>query len=82
MLAARGQSALLATPVFLGHGVDDAVVDVELGRRAHEVLADVGFQVAWKEYSGAELEGHWLKAPEQIDDIASFLLKATTDTAS
>ena len=67
-----------ATPIFLGHGVDDAVVDVELGREAQEVLANVGFQTEWKEYSGAELEGHWLKTPAQIDDIASFLMKVTT----
>jgi predicted esterase len=67
-----------ATPIFLGHGVDDAVVDVELGRQAQKVLAKVGLQPEWKEYSGAELEGHWLKTPEQIDDIASFLIKVTT----
>ena len=68
---------VLSTPVFLGHGVDDAVVDFELGRRARQVLANVGFQVEWKEYSGAELEGHWLKPPEQIDDMAAFLARVT-----
>ena len=68
---------LLSTPVFLGHGINDAVVDVELGRQARRVLAHVGFQVEWKEYSGAELEGHWLKVPEQVDDIAAFLMKCT-----
>ena len=65
------------TPIFLGHGVDDAVVDVELGRQAQDVLTNVGFQTGWKEYSGAELEGHWLKTPEQIDDIASVLMRVT-----
>jgi lysophospholipase II len=69
---------LLSTPVLLGHGVDDAVVDVDLGRQAHHVLGDVGFQAEWKEYSGAELEGHWMKTPEQIDDIAAFLIRVTT----
>jgi predicted esterase len=69
---------VLSTPIFLGHGTDDAFVGVELGRQAHCVLRDVGFQVEWKEYSGAELEGHWLKAPEQIDDIATFLEKVTS----
>ncbi|KAH6650004.1 Alpha/Beta hydrolase protein [Chaetomium tenue] len=29
-----------ATPIFLGHGVDDAVVDVELGRQAQKVLTN------------------------------------------
>ncbi|KAK3310388.1 Alpha/Beta hydrolase protein [Chaetomium strumarium] len=69
---------LLSTPILLGHGVDDAFVDVGLGREARRVLATVGFRVDWQEYSGAELEGHWLKAPEQIDDIATFFLKATS----
>jgi predicted esterase len=68
----------LSTPVILGHGSDDAFVGVELGRQAHRVLSHVGFQAEWKEYSGAELEGHWLKAPEQIDDIAAFLEKVTS----
>lgn len=68
---ARGGS--LFTPVFLGHGTDDGVVDVELGRQARDALRNVGFEVEWKEYVGAELEGHWLKVPEEVDDIADFL---------
>lgn len=60
-------------PVFLGHGNDDAYVDVELGRDAKKVLTNLGFNVQWKEYSGAEQEGHWLKIPDELDDIAVFL---------
>jgi predicted esterase len=59
--------------VFLGHGTDDAFVDVELGRQARGVLSRAGCIVEWKEYAGAEQEGHWLKAPEEMDDIAHFL---------
>ncbi|KAK4195176.1 Alpha/Beta hydrolase protein [Triangularia verruculosa] len=65
--------SLLSTPIFLGHGTDDAMVDVQLGREARDVLSKVGFQVEWKEYSGAELEGHWIKVPEEVDDIVAFL---------
>ncbi|EON62935.1 hypothetical protein W97_02161 [Coniosporium apollinis CBS 100218] len=66
-------STLLRTPVFLGHGTDDAYVDVSLGRQARDVLTKLGFTVQWREYVGAELEGHWLKAPEEMDDIAAVL---------
>ncbi len=64
-------------PILLGHGVDDPVVEVELGRQARETLAGVGLEAEWREYSGAELDGHWFKAPEQIDDIAEFLARVT-----
>lgn len=67
---------LLRTPVFIGHGSDDAYVDIELGREAARVLSSIGFDVEWKEYSGAEQEGHWLKVPEEMDDIQAFLAGA------
>lgn len=67
---------LLKTPVFMGHGSDDAYVDVELGREAVRTLSSVGFKVEWNEYSGAEQEGHWVKVPEEVDDIKAFLVKA------
>ncbi|KAJ2982995.1 hypothetical protein NQ176_g1013 [Zarea fungicola] len=59
--------------VFLGHGLDDAYVDVELGRQARQVLSAAGFGVEWKEYSGAEEEGHWLQEPNEMDDIHQFM---------
>ena len=68
--------ALLRTPVFMGHGSDDAYVDVELGREAATVLTLIGFNVEWRDYSGAEQEGHWLKVPEEMDDIRAFLARA------
>ena len=66
---------ILDTPVFMGHGSDDAYVGVELGREAVDVLGSIGLNVEWKEYEGAEQEGHWLKFPEEVDDIREFLAK-------
>ena len=60
-------------PVFMGHGVDDASVDIKLGREAQQVLSLAGFNVQWKEYVDADLNGHWFKIPEEMDDIYAFL---------
>lgn len=72
LLEYGGSHALPSTPVFLGHGTDDAYVDVSLGRQARAVLTKIGILVQWKEYAGAEEEGHWFKEPEELDDIAAF----------
>ncbi|OBT51733.1 hypothetical protein VE04_08467 [Pseudogymnoascus sp. 24MN13] len=64
---------VLNTPVFLGHGIDDEMVDIELGRQARKVLEQLGMEVEGKEYQGAELDGHWVKVPEEMDDIERFL---------
>jgi lysophospholipase-2 len=63
------------SPVFIGHGVDDAYVDVALGRQAACVLSQAGMLVEWREYAGAEEEGHWFKVPEEMDDILQFLIR-------
>ncbi|KAJ4323092.1 hypothetical protein N0V84_004492 [Fusarium piperis] len=60
-------------PVLMGHGVDDAYVDVDLGRQASRILSRVGCRVDWREYTGSEQEGHWFKVPEQMDHIYEFL---------
>lgn len=63
-----------STPIFLSHGEDDKWVDVSLGKTAHNTLIRLGFQnVSWKTYTGAGGDGHWLKEPEQFDDIVKFL---------
>lgn len=59
--------------VLLGHGLDDAYVDVELGRQAARVLSRAGHGVDWREYSGAEQEGHWFQVPNQMDHVCDFL---------
>jgi predicted esterase len=64
-----------STAVFLGHGTDDAYVDVELGRKARDIIIQADFTVEWREYQGAEQEGHWFKAPEEVDDLLNFLMK-------
>lgn len=74
----REIEALLSTPVLLLHGTDDTIVDVSLGRRACQLLKDVGMDVELFEYSGAERAGHWIKEPEGFDRIVEFL-KSNTD---
>lgn len=64
---------MLTTPVLLLHGTDDAWIDVELGRRAHRSLKELGMQADWEEYSGADNEGHWVREPEGVDTIVKFL---------
>ena len=73
-LAVRdGVSELHETPLSLGHGIDDEHVDVKLGIQARDVLSHMRFLVEWKEYAGAEPEGHWLKEPEEVREIVEFL---------
>lgn len=61
-------------PIFLSHGEDDAWVDVSLGREAYDVLQRLGFtNLSWETYTGADVQGHWLKEPEQGDAIVGFL---------
>ncbi len=71
--AADNISPALSTPVLLGHGTDDAWVPVELGRQAFRILREAMEQVEWKEFTGAEGEGHWIKEPEGFDHILEFL---------
>ncbi|KAJ0418478.1 alpha/beta-hydrolase [Aspergillus carlsbadensis] len=66
-------SPLSATPILLGHGSDDTWVSVELGRQALQVITGITDNVKWKEYAGAEGDGHWIKEPEGFDAILEFL---------
>lgn len=65
----------LETPVFLSHSEDDDWVDISLGKAAYDLLVELGLEVTWKTYREAEGDGHWLKEPEQFDDIVDFLTK-------
>lgn len=56
-------------PMFLGHGVQDEKVSVELGRRASECLYELGARVCRKEYDDL---GHWYSS-EMLNDVLQFL---------
>ncbi|GKZ86319.1 hypothetical protein AnigIFM56816_001371 [Aspergillus niger] len=64
---------VLHTPVLLGHGTDDPMVSVQLGRQVVGIMKRAGMEVEWMEYVGAEGDGHWIKAPEGFDAILRFL---------
>lgn len=66
-------SSILSTPVFLSHGTDDVWVSVELGRQASQILHKIMAHVEWHEFTGAEVDGHWVKEPEGFDQILLFL---------
>ena len=67
------------TPVFLGHGDQDEVVPVELGRRTRDVLNALGLDVSWKEYKG---QGHWFKVSAQLDDLVEFIERSDEASGS
>jgi predicted esterase len=58
------------TPVFLGHALDDQVVDIALGRQICTILVGLGMTVVWKEYNDC---GHWIKEPNCFDNVVAFL---------
>ncbi|KAF6808931.1 phospholipase carboxylesterase [Colletotrichum sojae] len=62
-----------ATPVLLGHAIDDDVVPVENGRRLRDALQGIlGAEIEWHEYSSG---GHWINEPEGVDDIVGFFTR-------
>ncbi|GKZ25941.1 hypothetical protein AbraIFM66951_002449 [Aspergillus brasiliensis] len=71
---------ILNTPVLLGHGTDDPMVSVELGRQVAGIMKRAGIKVEWIEYVGAEGDGHWIKEPEGFDAILKFLKSGTGGT--
>ncbi|GKZ39002.1 hypothetical protein AbraIFM66950_011660 [Aspergillus brasiliensis] len=71
---------ILDTPVLLGHGTDDPMVSVELGRQVAGIMKRAGLEVEWIEYVGAEGDGHWIKEPEGFDAILKFFESGTGTT--
>lgn len=59
-------------PFFLGHGTADEKVSIQLGEQAKLILSELGIDLTWKAY---DKFGHWYKEPDEIDDIAHFLIE-------
>ena len=69
--AAERSDANSLTPIFMGHGVHDNVVDIERGRASRELLGQLGYSVEWHEYPMAHSV-----CEEEIADLNRWLLNA------
>jgi len=58
------------TPVFIGHGIADPVVDISLAKHAYDYLTSQKVNVVWHDYSMEHSV-----CPEEIADIRAWLLQ-------
>jgi phospholipase/carboxylesterase len=49
-IPAGGNTANQSTPIFMGHGTQDPVVPMQLGRQSCDHLVEQGYSVAWHSY--------------------------------
>ncbi len=69
-LAAERLQTNDATPVFMGHGVQDPLIPLAMGRESRSILARAGYAVEWHEYPMPHSV-----CPQEIADIRAFLLR-------
>ncbi|CAO1604803.1 hypothetical protein XANCAGTX0491_008344 [Xanthoria calcicola] len=74
MLAQGSSMAVQRVPLFLGHGVEDEKVPVELGREAVSCLKRLGVNTEWREYDGL---GHWYSGA-MLSDLVNSLRNMTS----
>ena len=67
-LAAERSAVNQTTPIFVGHGVGDPVVDVRLGDETRRMLEGHGYSVTWRTYP----MNHSV-SPEELTDLAAWM---------
>ena len=67
-LRTERHSANQATPLFLAHGAQDPVVDLQLGEASRDLLVAAGYRPEWHPYA----MGHEVCA-EELSAVAAFL---------
>lgn len=67
-LASEGSSAGKSTPIFMGHGILDAVIAIEAAKSTHDKLSVLGYSIQWHDY----LMEHSVCA-EEIGHISDFM---------
>ena len=68
--AAERSDANALTPIFMGHGQHDNVVDIERGKASRDALRALGYEVEWHEYPMAHSV-----CMEEVADLNRWLLK-------
>ncbi len=70
-LPSEGSTAGKATPLFMAHGILDAVIAIEAGKSTFERLSLLGYQIEWHDY----LMEHSV-CPEEVFHISLFMNSA------
>jgi phospholipase/carboxylesterase len=71
--AAERSDANTLTPIFMGHGQQDNVIDIQRGEASRDALRALGYEVEWHDYPMA----HSVSI-EEITDLNRWLLKVLT----
>jgi lysophospholipase-2 len=64
-----------ATPVFLGHGSEDRMSNMSNCYNLLDIFHTAEAIVEVHKYNGAERDGHWIKEPNELDDLVSIINK-------
>lgn len=67
--SAQRSDANALTPIFMGHGEHDNVVDIDRGKASRDALRGLGYEVEWHEYPMAHSV-----CTEEIADLNRWLL--------
>ena len=68
--AAERSDANALTPIFMGHGQQDGVVDIARGEASRDALRALGYEVEWHDYPMAHSV-----CMEEIEDLGRWLTK-------
>ena len=67
-LAREASAANRDVPIFMAHGAYDDLIPMARARRAHDLLAGLGWRVEWRDYPMPHSV-----CPEEIADISTWL---------
>jgi phospholipase/carboxylesterase len=73
-VAAEASPANRDTPIFMAHGTHDPLIPPARGRLAHDLLAGLGYRIAWHEYRMP----HSVCA-EEVADISAWLVERLSE---
>ena len=72
-LAVEASAANRDVPIFFAHGLHDPLIPLERGRRAHDILVELGWRVEWHDYPMPHSV-----CLEEVVDISAWLTKVLT----
>jgi|SRR5882757_3623170 len=73
-LDAERAAANVGTPIFMAHGLTDAVLPIGMGLESRDCLKSLGFRIEWHQYPMAHAV-----CTAEIADIREYLLRVLPD---